>query len=319
MLSYYVHHLSPFLIQFTESFGIRWYGLAYVLGFLFAFLLLRSFARRGYSELPPEHVGDFITWCALLGVMVGGRLGYVFWYYTRAHGWGWLSEDPLLLFKVWDGGMASHGGILGMLLFTIYYARKHRISWLGLSDNLVVVSPLGVVLGRFANFVNGELYGHVTNAVPWAVQFPSELRDIGGSLARQVQAALPDLHPYPEAVIAAAQTSPEVREILGGILNPRHPSQIYQALLEGLSLFLILLCVRLRFKNLPHGILTGLFFVLYAFFRIAAEVFRERDVGQDPILGMNPGQFYSLFMIAVGIAFIGTALALKRRGQGRIS
>ncbi len=307
-LSYYVHNLSPFLIRFTENFGIRWYGLAYVLGFFLAFLLLRSFARRGYSELAPGQVGDFITWSALLGVMAGGRLGYMLLYEREA-----FFANPLIFFRIMDGGMASHGGILGLIIFTFFYARRHRISWLGLGDNLVVVAPIGICLGRLANFINGELYGHITTTFRLAVQFPSELREIGGPLAARVQEALPDLLPYPEAVIAAAQIDPEVREILGGLLNPRHPSQIYQALLEGLSLFLILLVLRLRFQNLPHGMLTGLFFILYAFFRITAEIFRERDVGQDPILGMNPGQFYSLFMVAVGIAFISAAFALRRR------
>ena len=284
VLAYYVHDLSPFLIRFTENFGIRWYGLAYVLGFFLGFLLLRTFARRGYSELAPGNVGDFITWCALLGVMVGGRLGYML-LYQRSE----FFTNPLVFFNLLGGGMASHGGILGLIIFTFFYSRKHRISWLGLGDNLVVVAPIGICLGRLANFINGELYGHITTTFRYAVQFPSELRDIGGTLAQRVQEALPELHPYPEAVIAAARADPAVREILSGILNPRHPSQIYQALLEGLSLFVILLCVRLRFKNLPHGILTGLFFVLYAFFRIAAEIFRERDADQDPILGMKPG------------------------------
>jgi len=248
----------------------------------------------------------------ILGVIVGGRLGYMLLYQRDD-----FFANPLVFFNILGGGMASHGGILGLILFTFFYARRHRISWLGLGDGLVVVAPIGICLGRIANFINGELWGHVTRAVPWAVQFPTELRERNDPLRVRIQEALPELS-YPEGIITAAKTSPEVQAVLREVLDPRHPSQFYQALLEGASLFAILLLVRLRWKNLPHGILTGLFFLLYAVFRIIGELFRERDVGQDPILGMNPGQFYSLFMIAIGLAFIAAAL-IRRRAKPQIT
>ena len=116
LLAYYLHNLSPFIWEITPGFGPRWYGFAYVLAFLAGYLVYRWLARRGYSELPPEKVGDFITWAALFGVLLGGRLGSMIFYNWTA----WI-HDPLMFFRVWEGGMASHGGILGLMLFTLWY------------------------------------------------------------------------------------------------------------------------------------------------------------------------------------------------------
>ncbi len=170
-LAYYVHHLNPFLIRFNDQFGIRWYGVAYLCGFVAAFYLLKWLARKGYGSLAETQVADFAFYGALFGVLLGGRLGYVIFYRPQM-----LTTDPLGILRVWDGGMASHGGILGLFIFTWIYARRHKISWTGIGDNLVAVAPLGLLFGRLANFINGELWGHPTN-VPWAVQFPTELLD----------------------------------------------------------------------------------------------------------------------------------------------
>ena len=115
--------------------------------------MLSRFSKRGYLDLKQSAVGDFITWTALFGVMVGGRLGYVIFYRPE------MFREPLSILRVWEGGMSSHGGILGVVLFTLYYARRHKISWTNLGDNLVVAVPIGLFLGRCANFINGELYG----------------------------------------------------------------------------------------------------------------------------------------------------------------
>ncbi len=303
---YYLHNLDPVLIQFTEKLAIRWYGLAYVLSFMLAFLLLRQLVRKGYSELKEDQVADFITFSALFGVMLGGRLGYMLFYdFDR------FIHAPWIFFYVLNGGMASHGGILGLVIFTWFYARRHKLSWMGVGDNLVVVAPIGLFLVRLANFINGELYGRVTT-VSWAMKFPGEIYDM---TSMRIQELLDKTGmPNPAAILVAnREGDAAVQAVLREFLEPRHPSQFYEAGLEGLVLFTILLFVRLRWKKLYHGVLTGLFFIVYAFFRILAENFREPDAGL--ILGLPRGQFYSLFMILIGAAFIIAALKTKRLNQ----
>ena len=168
-LAYFVHDLSPYLIHFGGVFGLRWYGIAYLAGFAVGILLYRRLATLGYSDLRPSQVTDFITMGALIGVLLGGRLGYMLFY-----DWDHFIHDPLIFFRVWEGGMASHGGIVALTLFTFWYARRHHLSWRNLGDNLVVVAPVGLFFGRCANFINGELYGRIAH-VWWAVQFPKEI------------------------------------------------------------------------------------------------------------------------------------------------
>jgi len=308
MLAYYVHHWSPFLIEFTPGVGIRWYGLAYVLGFLCGFLMLCRLARQGYSQLPEAKMGDFVFGLALFGVLLGGRLGYLIFYDFEG-----VFSDPLRFFRVWEGGMASHGGILGIVAFTFWYARRHHLSWTGLGDNLVVVAPIGIFFGRLANFINGELYGRVT-AVPWAMQFPSELLENRALADRAVMACATRVDPglvTPDAIIEAARTSEPVRAVLAELLTPRHPSQLYAAALEGAFLFLALWLLRTRLR-LWEGVVTGAFFILYAAVRIFDEQFREPDVGIAFTLGLTRGQFLSLFLIVIGAAFIAVACRQRR-------
>src|SRR5581483_9417994 len=180
-------------------------------------------------DLSPNQVADFITGCALLGVIVGGRQGYVFFYKPE------MLRDPLSILRVWEGGMASHGGMLGVLLFTFYYARRHHLTWTNLGDNLVVTAPIGLFFGRCANFINGELYGRIAH-VPWAMQFPKELFDQPDEAQRAIAACV-KIDPAlatPEAIVSAARDNPAVREILRGILMPRHPSQLYEGFCEGI-------------------------------------------------------------------------------------
>jgi phosphatidylglycerol:prolipoprotein diacylglycerol transferase len=282
LLAYYLHDLGPFLIQFNEHLGIRWYGLAYVLAFLCGGLLYRYLAQKGYSELDPHRVSDFITWGAIFGVVLGGRLGYVLFY-----GLDRYLQHPIDIFKVTDGGMSSHGGIIGLVLFTWWYARRHKLSWLGIGDNLVVVAPIGLFFGRLANFINGELFGRPAT-VPWAMQFPAELSD-------------PPSHEL-------IRNDPVVRERLHEILTPRHPSQLYEAFLEGIVLFAILWVMRTRMR-VPRGVLTGTFFVCYAILRMIGEIFREPDAPLTA--GLTRGQFLSVFMIIGGILFILAGLKIR--------
>lgn len=297
LLAHYVHDLSPFLVQFG-GFGLRWYGISYLAGFLVGILLYRSLAQRGYSVLRPDQVTDFITMGALFGVLLGGRLGYMLFYDPDR-----FFHDPLVFFRVWEGGMASHGGIIGLTLFTVWFARRHHLSFRNLGDNLVVVAPVGLFFGRCANFINGELYGRITDAA-WAIQFPKEIllyspEHIDRLLGKA--ALINPLFANPDAVIAGVAGSPALHDLLAVEIAPRYPSQLVEAALEGVLLFTVLWTLRTRVR-LADGILSGIFFIGYALLRIAGECFREPDAPMTA--GMTRGQFLSLFMIVIGILFL---------------
>ena len=298
MLGYYVHDLSPFLVQFTDTFGLRWYGMAYLTAFLLGIVLLRYFSRHGWCDIPEKDVSDFIIGGAIFGVVLGGRLGYMLFYDLQ----GFLA-NPLIIVRLWDGGMSAHGGIIGLSLYTWWYVRRHKYSWFNVGDNLVVAAPLGLCLGRIANFINGELYGRVTS-VAWAVQFPSELQRAPQETvdaAVQGAAAIDLSWNSVDAIIVASRSSEPLREMLGGVLSPRHPSQIYEAVLEGAVLFLILFLLRTRCR-LPNGVLTGVFFIGYAIMRSFSELFREPDA---PLTGaLTRGQFLSIFLVLLGAVFL---------------
>jgi phosphatidylglycerol---prolipoprotein diacylglyceryl transferase len=304
----YVHDLNPVLLRITDAIQLRWYGLAYMAGFVAGFFLLRHLARRGFWVLKPEQTGDFIAAAALFGVFLGGRLGYILFYQIPKNGWDGFLNDPLMILRVWEGGMASHGGILGLVIFTWFYARKHKVTWTGLGDGLCVVAPVGLFFGRMANFINGELYGRAANGVAWAVKFPLSLEREPEDVQSAAWQACTRLEPSLaqgetlESLIVAARERPDVARALGDHLPARHPSQIYEALLEGALLFAILWWVRVRFPKAPDGLLTGLFFGFYALFRIAGEHFREPDAAMVGFL--TKGQFLSLFMFAFAAAFL---------------
>ena len=297
LLAYYVHDLSPFLVQFG-GFGLRWYGLSYLAGFLIGILLYRRLAQRGYSVLRPDQVTDFITMGALFGVLLGGRLGYMLFYDPDR-----FFHDPLVFFRVWEGGMASHGGIIGLTLFTIWFSRRHHLSFRNLGDNLVVVAPVGLFFGRCANFINGELYGRITEAV-WAVQFPKEILLYSPEHLDRLLGKAAVINPSfanPEAVIAGVAGSPPLHDLLAVEIAPRYPSQLVEAALEGILLFAVLWMLRTRVR-LADGMLSGIFFIGYALLRIAGECFREPDAPMTA--GLTRGQFLSLFMIVIGILFL---------------
>ncbi len=264
---YWVHDWSPFLIEFPENAlglkGIPFYGLSYLLGFLAAWLLLKSYDQRGKFAINADQRASLMTYI-MIGVMVGGRLGFMLLYDLEA-----FLADPLLFFRVYEGGMASHGGFIGVILAVVLFSRRHQLSFLKLGDALVTVAPLGLMFGRCANFINGELWGRITT-VPWAVIFPSS----------------------PERYNPMTQTWD---------VDPRHPSQLYEALLEGILLFAYVQWRFWRFKTAP-GQLAGEFFAGYGLVRILGELFREPDAAL--ILGMSRGQFYSTFMILGGVALI---------------
>ncbi len=257
---YWVHDFSPFLIEFGDSgFGIRYYGLAYVLGFLVGLWLLGRYHKGGLSPFDSnQRVDVFFT--LMIGVLVGGRLGYFLFYQPIIE----LIRDPLALIRVWKGGMASHGGFIGVLLATLYIARRYKQPFWKVSDLICTLAPAGLLFGRIANFINGELWGKATT-VSWAWIFPDD----------------------PERL-------------------PRHPSQLYEAALEGLFM---LLYSQFRIWKTPvlkdhPGQLTGEFLFLYSIVRIVGEHFREPDYGDPMTFGLSRGSTLSLAMGLIGIALI---------------
>ncbi len=268
-LAYWVHDLSPFAIRFWGNFGIRWYGLAYVLGFIAGSWLMIRYHRAGRSALPADQVADFIFYL-VAGVLLGGRLGYFLLY-----DFDLLVHEPLVLFRVWEGGMASHGAFIGVVVAVWWFARRHHYSFLHLSDVLVTTIPVGLLLGRIANFINGELWGKISN-VRWAVIFPKSASE-GMRL---------------------------------GLIPPRHPSQLYEAALEG-ALLLGLLQWRFWKTDVVRtqpGRLAGESLIAYAAVRIFCELFREPDEGVSLIFGLSRGTFYSLFLVAAGSILIVRAI-----------
>ena len=327
LLATYVHDFDPVIFSISEKIKLRWYGLSYVLGFAAAYYILLRLARRDLWVVAEEKVGDVVTYTAIFGVFLGGRIGYVLFYMLpRPGGLDQILENPLTIIAVWDGGMASHGGILGIMFFTLFYAWKHKLSWPGVGDGFAIVAPLGVFFGRIANFINGELYGTVTDANKWwAVKFPKSLyegdRENLQAALRQAAVADPDkvgpiLEPYgqldgyfalPRRVFETqlepiARENPEVLQALADHTPARHPSQLYEGILEGLLVFLVLYVVRVKFPKLWHGVISGVFFILYAIFRIGVENVRQPDA--EEIFGVTKGQFYSFFMIAIGVGFL---------------
>ena len=339
----YVHNLDPIIFEITHGIALRWYGLAYLAGFLGGYVLLKRLAEKKLWVLQPEKTADFIAAAALLGVFIGGRLGYVLFYQIPRDGFDSVLHDPLGIFKVWEGGMASHGGILGLVIFTFFYAKKHKVSWTGLGDGLCVVAPLGLMCGRIANFINGELYGRIAQGVPWAVKFPATFNDpkspesanfneafqsafyaypaMGESIAKFATENSREIseYDYLQILAEANRQSPAVNHAIEPYLEPRHPSQLYEGLLEGVLLFAILWCVRIRYPNAPHGLLTGLFFGLYATFRIFAEQFREPDAAWVIEGILTQGQFLSIFMYAFSAAFLGYAYKCYKQRKTKLA
>ncbi len=209
--------------------------------------------------------------------------------------------------------MASHGGILGLVAVTFVISRRWKISWTSIGDTLCVVAPVGLFLVRCANFINGELYGEPVQPphTPWAVHFPAEMvasRAKAEAVFDKIdQAGLTTVlqeqeGSWSEQIIRAARTDARVAGILKEVLPPRHPSQLYEAGLEGVLLFSVLWLLRTRCR-MPRGTLTGLFFILYAGLRIIGEMFRVPDAAWH-VGPLSAGQFLSLFMFAIGAAFL---------------
>lgn len=246
--------IDPILIHFTETTGVRWYGLMYVIGFL-AFLILGKIrARRPNSPVTPDQVDDMMFYGAI-GVIAGARVGEMLFYKFPQ-----FIENPILLFKVWQGGMSFHGGLIGVTLAMLFLAKKWNVNLLKLGDFIVPLAPIGIGAGRMGNFINGELWGRPTD-VSWGMVF------------RHVDN------------------------------QPRHPSQLYEVLGEGLLLFLLVWTFSR--KPRPTGAVLGVFLIGYSIARSTAEFFRVPDDSNFfGIEWLTEGQLLSIPMFIIGIALL---------------
>jgi phosphatidylglycerol:prolipoprotein diacylglycerol transferase len=281
---------------------VRWYGLGYLAGFLVAGWVLDKLGRDGFVALDKGAVSDLIGWL-VGGVLVGGRLGYALVYDRR------LLLDPSALVQVWKGGLSFHGGLLGVILASGWYARRRGMTWRRLADALALAVPFGIVFVRCANFVNGELYGRVAPGLPWGVRFPTDpvARVLAPDLASRGSLRW---HEAYERLVAGGGW-PAIAEQI----PLRHPSQLYEALLEGVLIAVVLWSLYLRRGRAwrREGAVAAMFLLLYALARFGVEFTRQPDAQLGLVLGpFTVGQLLSL-LVAAGAAFL---YWWPRRGPG---
>lgn len=255
--------LDPVAID-LGFFKIRWYSLAYITGILAGWWYLGKLCAQPGSPMAKRHVDDYVFY-ATLGIILGGRIGYILFYKPE------MIQQPASMLKLWEGGMSFHGGVIGVLLGILWFARANKLNWLRINDYVVVVYPIGHLLGRLANFVNGELWGRETD-VPWGMVFPG-----GGEVVR-------------------------------------HPSQLYEAGLEGLLLGLIMsfLFWKTDARYKP-GSLVGHFLMWMGVFRFIVETVREPDAGVYGLFGMTMGQTLCIPLVVIGLYMIATANGRRQR------
>jgi phosphatidylglycerol---prolipoprotein diacylglyceryl transferase len=338
----WLHDLSPFALRFSEGFGLRWYGLAYMLGFVTGYLQLRWLASRGLIAIPPHRCLDAVL-AVVVGVVVGGRLGYVF-FYEPALLWSFPAGVPWWgVLAIQGGGMSSHGGMVGVVLAAWRISRgwrtpdggvEGRSSMLHIGDAMALVAPAGLFFGRLANFINGELLGRVAArpgepAPWWSVKFPQEALTTHESFRTPAQdAALhalvarearPEQETWDQVyqsilqrIQAGGEEGARLAAELAPLLSARWPSQLVQALAEGVVLGLALWAVWARPRR--SGVVGCWFLILYGLLRIATEFVRLPDAGLsvDRVLGLSRGQWLSVAMVLIG----GMVLARICRGGG---
>lgn len=312
----YVHHLDPFVVRFSEGFGIRWYGLAYLVGFLVGWMVLRWMSRTGRALIKPEHVADFVT-AMIVGVLVGGRIGHAI-FYDRSLLTTFTSTPPFWeLLAIHHGGMSSHGGIIGVIVACIWFGRRHGILPWHLVDLMAFLCMLGLGLGRVANFINGELWGRplpqsMRSDPPWwSVKYPEEvlLKSFDQSrlapLGQYVADQWPSDKPLAQVIFEqASQGRAVVIEHLGPLLTPHWPSQIFQAITDGVILPIVLVIV--WWKPRVPGVVGAWFIITYGAMRFVTEQFREPDDGVFTIEGITLPMMLSVAMVAAGVAILAT-------------
>lgn len=243
-------NISPEIIKIGPL-SIRWYGLMYLIGFICSYLIVKREIKRRGLRVDRDFLENLYFYL-ILGLLVGARIGYVIFYNLP-----YYINHPLEVFAIWQGGMSFHGGLIGVIVAAFIFTKTRKFDFFTLTDMLVITAPIGIGLGRIGNFINGELYGRITD-VPWAMVFPE-----GGPL-------------------------------------PRHPSQLYEAALEGVLLFIILWFLKDKFTR--SGIISSLFLILYGVFRFFVEFFREPDPQTGYILEIfTMGQILCMLMILFGL------------------
>ena len=271
--------LSPVALH-IGSFDLRWYSLAYLAGIFIGYWYLLKLLKEPGAPLSRRHADDLVFYAAL-GIILGGRIGYVLFYNL-----GEYLRHPIEIVKLWDGGMSFHGGVIGTSLGIIYFARKEKLSWLRIHDYVACCAPIGLFFGRLANFVNQELWGAPTT-VPWAIRFV-EVNQFG-------------------------------QRYLG---PPRHPSQLYEAFLEGIVLFCILAWMFWKTQaRFEPGKLVGAFLFFYGIFRFGIEFIREPDsqlAHFAQATGLHMGQWLSLPMIIGGLWLMWTAKGRRVRVESTV-
>lgn len=255
---------------------VHWYGLMYLVGFFSGALLGEYRRRQGRLPVTRDALSDLFFY-AMMGVIVGGRLGYMLFYYAGGPRWIWT--DPMALFRVWDGGMSFHGGLLGVLAAGLWWSRRQQLHFFDTVDFVAPLVPIGLGLGRLGNFINGELWGKPTQ-LPWGMIFPN---------AHGEDVAYAAAHPAWQAQL----------QQLGGLV--RQPSQLYELALEGVVMFTALWLVSM--KPRPRYLVSGLFALMYGCFRFAVEFVRLPDtqLGYLAFGWLTMGQILSLPLIAVGL------------------
>ncbi len=337
------HDLPRFVIQFTPEFGIRWYGLAYVFGFLCAYLLLRMLSKRNATKIPLEATGDAIMYL-VLGVILGGRLGYVFLYQpallitftSDAPWWGVLAIN--------NGGMSSHGGILGVMLACWFVSRGFkdgkggrigRCSPMHVMDMASLIGPIGLFFGRVANFVNGELLGKVIarpgQPAPWyAVRYPQEILDLNADQHTQspeqmsaiIELSMQHMLPGEEywesgfarvvELIQKGDTGLKVQ--LEPLIAARYPTQLMQAGFDGLLVLVV--CWIVAIKPRRPGVIGAWFLIVYGLGRIPMDLVRLPDADVSQFGMVTRGQLYSALMVIGGIVMLTLISRAKREPIG---
>jgi phosphatidylglycerol:prolipoprotein diacylglycerol transferase len=297
--------IDPVALQLPGGLAIRWYGIAFMVAFAAGYVILKRLARSGFLPLPPDKVGDLL-FALIVGVILGGRLGYILFYDFPS-----FAQNPARIIRIWEGGLAFHGGFLGAIAGAWWYGRRHNVPFLRVGDAITIGVGPGIFAVRLANFVNGELYGRVTtDAVPWAVRFPTD------PVAMQLTGAAAGRGLRERELLIERAYDTGLWDQIRNQVPLRHPSQLYEGLTEGVVMALMMWALytynRKRGRDLAPGTYGGVFVLGYGIFRSLMELFRQPDVqftdAGDPVgtvLGpLTMGQTLSVAMIVVGVWLI---------------